>query len=87
MAFPSSATERAKINHLYRLVVGWSGAGIPLKAGVSMPEQIRDAVCTILHNPSYTERARTLGAEIAKSDALQTIARTVNATIAVTQEV
>jgi hypothetical protein len=60
--------------------VAWSGAGIALKAGVSMPEQVRDAVHTILYNPSYTERAWTLGAEIAKSDALQTIARTVNAT-------
>jgi hypothetical protein len=36
----------------------------------------------ILHHPSYTERARILGAQIAKSDALQTISRTVNATIA-----
>jgi MGT family glycosyltransferase len=63
--------------------VAWSGAGIPLKkAGMAMPEQIRDAVRTVLHTPSYTERARTLGAEIAKTDALQTIARTVNAIIA-----
>ena len=62
--------------------VHWSGAGISLKAGASMPEQIRDAVRKILHDPTYTERARTLGAEIAKSDALQTISRTVDATIA-----
>jgi MGT family glycosyltransferase len=62
--------------------VHWSGAGISLKAGASMSEQIRDAVRKILHDPSYTERARTLGAQIAKSDALQTISRTVNTTIA-----
>jgi MGT family glycosyltransferase len=62
--------------------VHWSGAGISLKAGISMPEQIRDAVSKILHDPSYTERARTLSAEIAKSDALLTITRTVNTTIA-----
>jgi MGT family glycosyltransferase len=62
--------------------VDWSGAGISLKAGASMSEQIRDAVRKILHHPSYTERARILGAQIAKSDALQTISRTVNATIA-----
>jgi UDP:flavonoid glycosyltransferase YjiC (YdhE family) len=62
--------------------VHWSGAGISPKAGTSMPEQIRDAVRNILHDPSYTERARTLGAEIAKSDALQTISQTVNAIIA-----
>lgn len=47
-----------------------------------MPERIRDAVRNILRDPSYTERARTLGAGIAKSNALQTISRTVNATIA-----
>lgn len=62
--------------------VQWSGVGISLKAGSSMPEQIRDAVRNILHHPSYAERARTVGAEIAKSDALQTISQTVKATIA-----
>jgi MGT family glycosyltransferase len=62
--------------------VRWSGVGIALQAGISMPEQIRVAVRKILHDPSYSERARTLGAEIAKSDALQTISRTVDATIA-----
>jgi MGT family glycosyltransferase len=62
--------------------VHWSGAGISLKAGTSMPEQIRDAVRKILSDTSYTERARTLGAQIAKDDAMQTISQTVNATIA-----
>jgi UDP:flavonoid glycosyltransferase YjiC (YdhE family) len=62
--------------------VHWSGAGISLKAGVPMPEQIRNAVRKILHDPRYAERARTLGVEIAKNDALQTISRTVNATLA-----
>jgi UDP:flavonoid glycosyltransferase YjiC (YdhE family) len=62
--------------------VRWSGAGIALQAGISMADQIRDAVRKILHDPSYTERARTLGAEIAKSEALQTVSQTVDATIA-----
>jgi UDP:flavonoid glycosyltransferase YjiC (YdhE family) len=62
--------------------VQWSGVGISLKAGTSMPEQIREAVRKILHDPSYIERARTLGAGIAKSNAVQTISQTVNATIA-----
>jgi UDP:flavonoid glycosyltransferase YjiC (YdhE family) len=62
--------------------VRWSGAGISLKSGSSMPEQIREAVREILHDRTYTERARTLGAQIARSDAFQTISRTVNATIA-----
>src|ERR1700733_4481686 len=33
----------------------------------------------LLHDPSYTERARTLGAGIARSNALHTINQTVNA--------
>lgn len=61
--------------------VRWSGAGISLNAGSAMQEQIRDAVRKILHDPSYTVRARTLGAEIAKSDALQTVSQIVNATL------
>jgi UDP:flavonoid glycosyltransferase YjiC (YdhE family) len=40
-----------------------------------MSEQIRDAVRNILHVLSYTERARTLGAQIAKSDAFHTISQ------------
>jgi UDP:flavonoid glycosyltransferase YjiC (YdhE family) len=62
--------------------VHWSGTGISLKAGISMPEQIRDAVRKILQDPSYSERAKTLGVEIAKTDAFETIARIVNVTIA-----
>jgi len=62
--------------------VRWSGAGISLNAGSSISEQIRDAVRKILHDPSYAERARTLGAEIAKSDALRTVSQIVNAAIA-----
>jgi UDP:flavonoid glycosyltransferase YjiC (YdhE family) len=59
-----------------------SGVGTSLKAETSMSEQIRHALRKILHDPRYTERARTLGAQIAKSDAFHTISRTVNATIA-----
>ena len=61
--------------------VRWSGAGISLQAGTSMSDQIRDAVRKILHDPGYTQRARSLGVEIAKSDALQTISQVVNATL------
>jgi UDP:flavonoid glycosyltransferase YjiC (YdhE family) len=61
--------------------VRWSGAGISLQAGTSMSDQIRDAVRKILHDPGYTQRARTLGVEIAKGDALQTISQVVNATL------
>ncbi|WP_158942941.1 glycosyltransferase [Granulicella sp. S190] len=61
--------------------VQWSGTGVSLKAGTPMPEQIRDAVRKILHDSTYAERAKTLGAQIAKSDALQTISQAVDATI------
>jgi hypothetical protein len=38
-------------------------------------------VCDILRDPRYSERARILGAEIAKTDALRTIAEIVEATL------
>jgi UDP:flavonoid glycosyltransferase YjiC (YdhE family) len=61
--------------------VAWSGTGINLHTGSPTPEQICDAVCDILRDPRYSERARILGAEIAKTDALRTIAEIVEATL------
>jgi len=58
--------------------LSWSGAGIGLKTGTPTAEQIRDAVHQILHDPSYRERAKTLGASIAKTNALATIAEIVD---------
>jgi hypothetical protein len=58
-------------------LVSWSGAGIGLKTGTPTADQIRNAVRQIFHDPSYRERAETLGARIAKTDALKTIAEIV----------
>jgi UDP:flavonoid glycosyltransferase YjiC (YdhE family) len=62
--------------------VEWSRTGISLKPGVSLSDEIRNAVRQILRDGSYSARTRTIGAEIAKSDALQTISQAVNTAIA-----
>jgi MGT family glycosyltransferase len=64
--------------------VNWSGAGIDLKTGTPTAEQIRDAVRLLLRDPGYRDRAKTLGASIAKTNALTTIAEIVEAAIAET---
>jgi UDP:flavonoid glycosyltransferase YjiC (YdhE family) len=61
--------------------VAWSGSGIDLKTGSPSPEQIRNAVREILANPVYSERARSLGADIAKTDALKSIAEFVKSVL------
>lgn len=61
--------------------VAWSGAGIDLKTGSPSPEQVRDAVREILSNPTYSERARRLGIEIAKTDALRSISEVVRSVV------
>jgi UDP:flavonoid glycosyltransferase YjiC (YdhE family) len=62
--------------------VNWSGAGIDLKTGTPTAEQIRDAVLLLLRDPGYRDRAKALGASIAKTNALTTIAEIVEAAIA-----
>jgi UDP:flavonoid glycosyltransferase YjiC (YdhE family) len=62
--------------------VNWSGVGMGLKTSTPSPEQIRDSVRQILGDPGYRERARAIGASIAKMDALKTIAEIVEVAIA-----
>jgi UDP:flavonoid glycosyltransferase YjiC (YdhE family) len=57
--------------------VSWSGVGIDLKTGAPTAEQISHAVLQILLDPSYRDRAKALGAGIAKTNALKTIAEIV----------
>jgi MGT family glycosyltransferase len=64
------------------LRINWSGAGIGMPTSAPTPDQIRDAVRTVLRDPRYRARAHALGAAIATMDALTTIAETVEATIA-----
>lgn len=61
--------------------VAWSGVGIAFMDGVATPERIRDAVREVFRDPNYGERARKLGAEIAKTDALETITNVVESTL------
>jgi MGT family glycosyltransferase len=62
--------------------VSWSGVGIGLQTSTPLPEQIRDSVQQILGDPGYRKRAQTIGASIAKMDALKTIAEVVEVAIA-----
>jgi MGT family glycosyltransferase len=62
--------------------VSWSGVGIGLKTSTPSPEQIRDSVRQILGDPGCRERTQTIGASIAKMDALKTTAEIVEASIA-----
>jgi len=61
----------------------WTGAGIDLKTGNPTPEQIRDAVRTILSDPKYKKRALELQADYAKVDALKSIEDAVKELLAV----
>ena len=62
--------------------IAWTGTGIDLKTGSPTPEQIRGAVREVLSNPIYSERARNLGIEIAKTDALKLITEIVRTVLA-----
>jgi MGT family glycosyltransferase len=54
--------------------VEWSGTGIDLRTGIPEPDAISRAVTTVLDDPGYRDRARALGEEYAKHDALATLA-------------
>lgn len=54
--------------------IAWTGAGINLGTGQPRPEQIRDAVRTVLSDPRYRRRAQALQADFARHDARREIA-------------
>jgi len=54
--------------------VAWAEAGINLGTGQPRPEQLRDAVRTILSDPRYRRRAQALQADFARHDARREIA-------------
>jgi MGT family glycosyltransferase len=62
--------------------VAWTGTGINLKTGSPSPEKIRNAVREILADPSYSERARSLGTKIAETNALKSISEFVRSLLA-----
>jgi MGT family glycosyltransferase len=61
--------------------VGWTGAGINLKTRYASAEQIRNAVRTILMKKQYRDEAQRLRANFARHNALDELARTVDAMI------
>lgn len=46
--------------------VAWSGAGLDLRTGRPSPQQVRAAVERVLAEPSFTDRARRIGASLAR---------------------
>ena len=59
--------------------VGWTGAGINLKTRYASAEQIRHAVRAILTNQRYRDEAERLRSNFARYNALDELARTVDA--------
>jgi MGT family glycosyltransferase len=59
--------------------VGWTGAGINLKTRYASAEEIRHAVRTILTTKKYRDEAQRLRANFSQYNALDEIARTVDA--------
>lgn len=62
--------------------VAWSGVGVNLKTGSPSQEAIRAAVDEIERNPAYHQRAQAVAAEIAQTNALETIAADLSTLIA-----
>jgi MGT family glycosyltransferase len=59
--------------------VGWTKAGINLKTRSASAEQIRNAVRSILTNKQYRDEAQRLRANFSRYNALDELARTVDA--------
>lgn len=49
--------------------IAWAGVGVNLKTKTPTPEQVRNAVRTVLATPGFRQQARKLQAEIATHDA------------------
>jgi UDP:flavonoid glycosyltransferase YjiC (YdhE family) len=50
--------------------VEWSGVGRSIPVGRLTVDRLRDAVCTVLGNPAYRERAGRLRSSIEAADGL-----------------
>jgi len=62
--------------------VAWTGSGINLKTRYASAEQIRNAVRTILTNRQYRDKAQRLQANFSRYNALDELARIVDAILA-----
>ncbi|HET7800758.1 MAG TPA: nucleotide disphospho-sugar-binding domain-containing protein [Humibacillus xanthopallidus] len=59
--------------------VDWAGVGVSLRTGTPAPEKVRDAVRAVLGQAAYRDKARLVGADIRRSDALGRVAAEVDA--------
>jgi MGT family glycosyltransferase len=67
--------------------VGWTGAGINLKTRYPSAEQIRNGVRAILTNTQYRDEAQRLRANFSRYNALDELARTVEAMLTNGEEI
>jgi MGT family glycosyltransferase len=61
--------------------VGWSGAGVNLRASTVTAEQVGGAVGTVLGNPAYRASAERIGASMRETDALSTLEDVLDASV------
>jgi UDP:flavonoid glycosyltransferase YjiC (YdhE family) len=61
--------------------VGWSGAGVNLRASTVTPEQVGDAVGKVLKDPAYRAEAERIGAAMRDTDALRTLEDVLDASV------
>jgi UDP:flavonoid glycosyltransferase YjiC (YdhE family) len=61
--------------------VAWTGAGIDLGTNQPTPQALRQAVRTVLDQPSYRSRAKALADEFAKHDTRSEVLRIVNSLV------
>ena len=66
--------------------VAWSGAGIDLATSTPRPEDLRDAIETLLREPRHAERARTLAADFSACDAEREIFSVIDGLAAARRE-
>jgi MGT family glycosyltransferase len=61
--------------------VAWTGAGIDLGTNQPTPQALRQAVRTVLDQPSYRSRAKALADEFAKHDTRSEVLRIINSLV------
>lgn len=61
--------------------VGWSGAGVNLRASTVTPDQVGDAVGKVLNDPAYRENAERIGTAMRDTDALSTLGDVLDASV------
>jgi MGT family glycosyltransferase len=79
LGVPIVVAGEAQEKDIIAACVGWTGAGINLKTRYASAEQIRNAVRAILTNKRYRQEAKRLQTNCARHNALDELARTVDA--------